>query len=72
MSEAWIMELLQAVREVAGKSGLHRLAEHLDDAVLIAASEFHERIAAQPTEMIGANGRLGAEDFRGAAGPAIH
>jgi hypothetical protein len=51
---------------------MHRLAEHLDDAVLIAASEFHERIAARPTELIGANGRLGAEDFRGAAGPAIH
>lgn len=41
MSEAWMLELIGAVRDVARSSGMSRLAEHLDDAMLVAASEFH-------------------------------
>ena len=46
MSEMWIMELLTSVRDIARQSGYARLAEHLDDGVLIAASEFHEHSGA--------------------------
>jgi hypothetical protein len=42
MSEAWVLELLTGVRDVARVNGLFRLAEQIDDAMLIAASEFHD------------------------------
>jgi hypothetical protein len=42
MSEAWFLELLGSVRDVARDHSMMRLAEHLDDAMLVAASEFHE------------------------------
>ena len=41
MSEAWMLELISAVRDVARANAMHRLAEHLDDAMLVAASEYH-------------------------------
>lgn len=72
MSEQWLMELLQAVRDVAGKSGYARLAEHLDDAILVAASEVHDRLGGTDTGLGELDGRFGAEDLRGAARPAIH
>lgn len=42
MSEAWFLELLGSVRDVARDHAMNRLAEHLDDAMLVAASEYHE------------------------------
>lgn len=47
MQEAWMFELLRSVRDVAQAHGLPRLAEHLDDAILIAACEVHEAAACQ-------------------------
>jgi DNA-binding transcriptional ArsR family regulator len=44
MSEAWMMELLASVRDTARAKAMPRLAEHLDDAILIAASELHEAL----------------------------
>lgn len=44
MSEAWFLELLGSVRDVARSHAMIRLAEHLDDAMLVAASEYHEAI----------------------------
>jgi hypothetical protein len=41
MSEAWVIELLDVLRDAARRSNLGRLAETLDDAALIAASECH-------------------------------
>ena len=46
MSEAWILEVLGTVRDVARSQAMIRLAEHLDDALLVAASEYHEAIFA--------------------------
>jgi hypothetical protein len=42
MSEGWILELLASARDAARAHAMTRLAEHLDDAMLVAASEFHE------------------------------
>ncbi|SEA93068.1 hypothetical protein SAMN05444370_11913 [Rubrimonas cliftonensis] len=47
MHEAWMFELLRSVRDIATASAMPRLAEHLDDAILIAASEVHEHLAGQ-------------------------
>lgn len=40
MTEAWMHELLITARDQARAQGLPRLAEHLDDALLLAASEY--------------------------------
>jgi hypothetical protein len=42
MSEAWVLEVLGSVRDMARSQAMLRLAEHIDDAMLIAASEYHE------------------------------
>lgn len=42
MSEGWVLEMLGNARAAARAQGLMRLAEHLDDAMLLAASEYHE------------------------------
>jgi hypothetical protein len=43
MSEAWLIELLAVLRDAARRSDMPRLAEHLDDAALLAVSEIHDR-----------------------------
>jgi len=43
MSEAWLIELIAVLRDAARRSEMPRLAEHLDDAALLAVSEIHER-----------------------------
>lgn len=42
MTETWMLELLGSVRDAARNNAMYRLAEHLDDAMLLAASEFHD------------------------------
>ncbi len=46
MTETWILELLGSVRDIARNNAMYRLAEHLDDAMLLAASEFHDAVGA--------------------------
>ncbi len=48
MSEVWVLEQLKSVRDIARANAMYRLAEHLDDAMLLAASEFHD--AHEPME----------------------
>ena len=42
MTEVWVLEQLKSVRDLARAGAMYRLAEHLDDAMLLAASEYHE------------------------------
>jgi len=42
MSHDWMIELLTDIRNVAHKHALVGLAEHLDDAVVLAAREMRE------------------------------
>lgn len=70
MSEAWVMELLSGARDVARSQGLYRLAEHMDDAMLIAASEFHESTLGAAE--LGVHDREGADTLRGAACAWMH
>jgi len=39
MSQEWMLDLLNDLRVVAEKQAMFELAEHLDDAVLLAARE---------------------------------
>lgn len=72
MSEAWICEMLASIRDIARDSGMARLAEHMDDAMLVAASEFHESLALGTNGIGYAHERSSAEDLREATRPAVH
>lgn len=50
MSEAAMLELIRSVRDAARSNAMLRLAEHLDDAMLIAASEAHDRMMSASVE----------------------
>jgi hypothetical protein len=70
MSEAWFLELLGSVRDVARDHAMNRLAEHLDDAMLVAASEFHEAklVLENQTCHVGTRGDIAG----GTAGTGVH
>jgi hypothetical protein len=70
MSEAWVLELLSSVRDIARQNGYHRLAEHLDDGMLIAASEAHRDTIAGEGDR-GYDGPS-ATTFRGDARTSLH
>lgn len=70
MSEAWMIELLGAVRDVARANAMGRLAEHLDDAMLLAASEYHE--ASRCLDRTGAYVGESAEIIGGPASTGFH
>jgi len=70
MAETWILELLGSARDAARAHAMPRLAEHLDDAMLLAASEFHE--AGFAAEVGTVDEFEGACAARGAARPWIH
>ena len=70
MSEAWFLELLGSVRDVARSHAMIRLAEHLDDAMLVAASEYHEAmlVLENQTDHV----QPGGDTSRGVAGTGFH
>lgn len=70
MSEAWVMELLSGARDMARSKGLLRLAEHMDDAMLIAASEFHDSALCEGE--MSAHDRQSADAVRSAAFARVH
>lgn len=50
MSESMVLELISLARDAARAGGKLQLAEHLDDAMLVAASAFHA--AAEGPEVV--------------------
>lgn len=70
VSEAWMLELIAYVRDAARDGKMSRLAEHLDDAILIAASEFHDTDAR--IGMAGRHDGSGAEALRDLARHGLH
>lgn len=70
MGEAWVMDVLGAARDEARSRGLFRLAEHLDDAILVAASEFHD--ARSVEEALSEHDVEAADALRIAQRPRIH
>lgn len=69
MSEGWMMEVLGNARDAARAGGNYRLAEHLDDAMLIAACAYH---AGSSEEVEVADGLGNPEIVRGAASRGLH
>lgn len=69
MKEDWIIEMIGQIKDVARSHAMGRLAEHLDDAILIAASEFHDR---REREIEVVNGCRDTTPVRGPAAPGLH
>lgn len=72
MNEAGIVELLGTIRDAARAKAMYRLAEHLDDAILLAASEFHDSHETLSRERGAFNVGPLAGDIRDAARSAFH
>lgn len=56
MSENMVLELIGLARDAARARNLYRLAEHLDDAILVAASDFHAAPHEAEAERSGGHG----------------
>ena len=72
MNEVGMMKLLGTIRDDARAKAMFRLAEHIDDAMLLAASEFHDKHDTLIRERNAFDVGSLAGDFRNTARPAIH
>ena len=59
MKQDWMLDLLTDIRECALNKGMFALAEHLEDSIMIAASEIRgpSEDGALVTESLGAQNR---------------
>ena len=64
MKANWVIDILQDIRQFSEKNGMVELAEQLDDAIFVAASEIESQLAGAGT------GGAGARTTRGGAGAA--
>jgi hypothetical protein len=62
MKAYWVIDILKDIRQFSEKNGMVELAEQLDDAIFVAASEIGARLCAAGTAE-GGNGHA-----RGAVG----
>jgi hypothetical protein len=62
MKAYWVIDILKDIRQFSEKSGMVELAEHLDDAIFVAASEISARLCSAGTV------EVGHAQARGAAG----
>lgn len=44
MKADWVIDILKDIRQFSEKNGMLELAEHLDDAIFVAASEIGARL----------------------------
>jgi hypothetical protein len=62
MKAYWVIDILKDIRQFSEKNGMLELAEQLDDAIFVAASEIGMKLASvEPVE-------LGTGKSRGVAG----
>ncbi|TPE49735.1 hypothetical protein [Amaricoccus solimangrovi] len=65
MKAYWVIDILRDIRQFSEKSGMFELAEQLDDAIFVAASEIAQTLDGSGTGE-GAPGKTGT--YPGAAG----
>ncbi len=61
MKAYWVIDILKDIRQFSEKNGMVELAEHLDDAIFVAASEIGAKLCGAGTD-------VGKGQARGAAG----
>jgi hypothetical protein len=64
MKAYWVIDILKDIRQFSEKNGMVELAEHLDDAIFVAATEIGVKLAAADAIEVGTG------KSRGAAGAA--
>ena len=64
MKAFWVIDILKDIRQFSEKNGMMELAEHLDDAIFVAAREIGARVDGEGT------GELGKGRARGGSGAA--
>jgi hypothetical protein len=63
MKAYWVIDILKDIRQFSEKNGMVELAEQLDDAIFVAASEIGMKLSADSAE-------VGTGRSRGTAGAA--
>jgi hypothetical protein len=64
MKAYWVIDILKDIRQFSEKNGMVELAEQLDDAIFVAASEIGMKLAAAESVEVGAGK---SRSFAGAA-----
>lgn len=54
MKADWVIDILKDIRQFSEKNGMPELAEHLDDAIFVAACEIGARLECAGNVYIGA------------------
>ena len=63
MKAYWVIDILKDIRQFSEKNGMMELAEHLDDAIFVAATEIGAKLCGAGTVEVGngkARGAVGA------------
>jgi hypothetical protein len=53
MKAYWVIDILKDIRQFSEKNGMVELAEQLDDAIFVAASEIGMKLAAAESAEVG-------------------
>ena len=53
MKAYWVIDILKDIRQFSEKNGMVELAEHLDDAIFVAASEIGAKLCGAGTVEVG-------------------
>jgi hypothetical protein len=53
MKAYWVIDILKDIRQFSEKNGMLELAEQLDDAIFVAASEIGMKLAEAGTVQVG-------------------
>ncbi len=60
MKAYWVIDILKDIRQFSEKNGMVELAEHLDDAIFVAATEIGAKLSAAGTVEVGKGQARGA------------
>ena len=60
MKAYWVIDILKDIRQFSEKNGMVELAEHLDDAIFVAASEISARLSGAGSVDVGTGQARGA------------
>jgi hypothetical protein len=53
MKAYWVIDILKDIRQFSEKNGMMELAEHLDDAIFVAATEIGAKLCGAGTVEVG-------------------
>ena len=53
MKAYWVIDILKDIRQFSEKNGMVELAEHLDDAIFVAATEIGAKLCSAGTVEVG-------------------